>query len=198
MTQLPDPLAHRQAEHPVDSLFVKRWSPRAMSGESLDQQTLLTLFEAARWAPSSYNEQEWRFVYAHRDTEHWPTFFNFLVEGNQAWCHRAAVLVVVCSRRFFSRNNKPNKVHSFDTGAAFQNLALQGSLSGLVVHGMIGFNESKVRHELKVPEEYQIEAMIAIGKPGNPADLGADLHSREVPSGRKPVSEFISEGLFKF
>jgi len=88
----------RKADHAIDPIFLRRWSPRAMSGEPLTEEELLTLFEAARWAPSSYNEQEWRFLYARRDTRHWPMFFGLLMEPNQVWCQRAAVLVVVLAR----------------------------------------------------------------------------------------------------
>jgi nitroreductase len=169
-----------------------------MSGEPIDRETLWTLFEAARWAPSTYNEQEWRFLYAHRETEHWPLFFELLVEANQAWCSQAAVLVVVASHKFFARNGKPNPVHTFDSGAAFQNLSLQGTLMDLVVHGMAGFNRSMARSKLAIPDPYEVEAMIAIGRPGDPAGLPDSLREREVPSGRKPVGEIVCEGRFDF
>ena len=136
MNNLPDPMDHRRADRPIESIFLKRWSPRAMSGEPLTGDELMTLFEAARWAPSTYNEQEWRFLYARRDTPHWQTFFDLLMDANKVWCQRAAVLVVVLSHKVFERNGKPNPVHTFDTGAAFENLALQGTVMGLVVHGM--------------------------------------------------------------
>ncbi|HEY5935776.1 MAG TPA: nitroreductase family protein, partial [Kofleriaceae bacterium] len=128
----------RKPDRPIEPIFLRRWSPRAMSGDALDPATLATLFEAARWAPSTYNEQEWRFLYTHRAGADWDTFFGLLAEGNRAWCDRAGVLVVVLSHRVFARNGKPNRVHSFDTGAAFENLALQGAAMGLVVHGMMG------------------------------------------------------------
>ncbi len=198
MAQLPNPLDHRSPDHPIDPLFVRRWSPRAMSGEPIDRETLWTLFEAARWAPSTYNEQEWRFLYAHRDTEHWELFFDLLVEANQAWCGEAAVLVLVASHKFFSRNGKPNPVHTFDSGAAFQNLSLQGTLMGLVVHGMAGFNRSTARTKLGIPDEYEVEAMVAIGRPGDPEKLPEPLRQREIPSGRKPVAEIVCEGRFDF
>src|ERR1700704_5133488 len=101
MSQLPKAEEHRKAEYPVEMLFIRRWSPRALSGEPLTEKELMTLFEAARWAPSTYNEQEWRFLYARRETEHWPLFFDLLVEGNRAWCQRAAVLVVVLAHKVF-------------------------------------------------------------------------------------------------
>src|SRR6187402_2128065 len=125
----------RKADHPVESLFVERWSPRAMSGEPLSDGEILTLFEAARWAPSTYNEQEWRFLYARRETPEWQAFFDLLVAANLAWCKNAALLVVVLAHKFLSRTGKPNPVHVYDAGAAWENLALQGTAMGLVVHG---------------------------------------------------------------
>src|SRR6185437_5585799 len=133
MAILPGGRAHRTPEYPIERLFIERWSPRAMNGEPLDNAELMRLFEAARWAPSTYNEQEWRFLYAPRDTPHWPAFFGLLMEANQAWCHRAAVLIVVLSHKVFARDGRPNPVHTFDSGAAFENLALQGAAMGLVV-----------------------------------------------------------------
>jgi nitroreductase len=198
MSNLPDPNAYRQPDHPVEPLIVRRWSPRAMSGEPLAERELLTLFEAARWAPSTYNEQEWRFLYARRDSQHWPTFFGLLVEANQAWCHRAAALIVVLSHKVFTRNGKPNPVHTFDAGAAFENFALQGTAMGLVVHGMAGFERDQARTALSVPGDYEVEAMIAVGRPGDPAELPPGLREREIPTDRKPVGEIAREGPFAF
>ena len=198
MSQLPDPLEHRQADYPIESLFLRRWSPRAMTGEPLSEEHLLTLFVAARWAPSTYNEQEWRFLYARRESAEWPLFFDLLAEGNQVWCKNAAVLVVVLSHKVFVRTGEPNPVHVFDSGAAFENLALQGAAMNLVVHGMMGFDQEKARSALAVPDDYSVNAMIALGHPGNPDDLPDDVRAREVPSGRKPVREIICEGKFAF
>lgn len=196
MTQLPDPLKHRTADHSVDSLFLQRWSPRAMSGEGISHAELQRLLEAARWAPSTYNEQEWRFLYAPRESNYWQTFFDLLLKPNQAWCHKAAVLLVVLSHNVFSKNGKPNPVHSFDSGAAFQNFCLQGTQMGLVVHGMAGFDREIARSSLRVPEDYTIEAMIAVGRPGEIEDLPEELREREIPSGRNPVEMFSCEGPF--
>lgn len=198
MAQLPDPLEHRTADHPIENLFLKRWSPRAMTGESIGDEELMRLFEAARWAPSTYNEQEWRFLYARTGGEHWARFFDLLAEANQAWCDRAAVLILVLSHKVFERNGKPNPVHTFDSGAAFENLALQGAAMDLVVHGMAGFDRGQARASLNVPDDYDVEAMIAVGRPGDPDDLPEQLAARETPSGRKPVAEFICEGPFAF
>jgi nitroreductase len=191
-------LEYRKADHPVEPLLVVRWSPRAMSGDSLTDEEMLTLFEAARWAPSTYNEQEWRFLYARRGTPQWPTFFDLLVEGNQAWCKDAALLVVVLAHKVFSKNNKPNPVHLFDSGCAFENLALQGTAMGLVVHGMQGFDFDKARSALNVPDDYAVAAMFAAGRPGDPNQLPDQLQQRETPSDRKPVEQFICEGAFAF
>lgn len=193
-----DPLKIRKAFYPIQELLLKRYSPRALSGESLSKQELMTLFEAARWAPSSYNEQEWRFLYAGRESQHWTTFFELLVEANQVWCKKASHLVVVLSRRTFSRNDKENVVHSFDTGAAFQNLLLQATALGLVAHGMGGFKRDEARKVLDIPEEFAIEAMIALGRPGAVEDLPEDMRDGEIPSGRKPLEEIVAEGLFAF
>ena len=169
-----------------------------MSGDPITQEEMLTLFEAARWAPSTYNEQEWRFLYALRDTANWRVFFDLLMEANQVWCERAAMLCVVVAHKVFQRNGKPNPVHVFDTGLAFENLALQGTAMGLVVHGMAGFDFNKARTALGVPDDYVVCAMFAVGRPGDPNDLPAELREREEPSQRKPVSEFICEGQFSF
>src|SRR5437867_4906607 len=122
MSHFPKPDQVRKADHPIEPIFLRRWSPRAMTGESISDAELLTLFEAARWAPSTYNEQEWRFLYARRETAHWQTFFDLLMKANQAWCQRAAVLAVVLARKTFTHNGKPNPVHLFDTGSAWENL----------------------------------------------------------------------------
>lgn len=186
----------RTPDHAIEPLFLRRWSPRAMSGEPLSEEELLTLFEAARWAPSSSNEQEWRFLYARRDTPHWAQFLGLLMEGNQTWCKRAAVLVVILARTVFKRDGSPNRVHLFDAGAAWENLALQAAAMGLVAHGMAGFDSEKARKTLLVPEHFAVAAMVALGRPGNPADLPPGLREREVPSGRRSVRESICEGPF--
>lgn len=168
-----------------------------MSGEAVAQADLNRLLEAARWAPSTYNEQEWRYLYAHRDTEHWPLFFELLMDANQDWCNNAGVLLVIASHKVFSRNGKPNGVHSFDAGASFQNLALQGTAMGLVIHPMAGFNRNKAQQQLQIPEEFHVDVMVAVGHPGDPGQLAADYAKMDRnPSGRKPVSDFSCEGPF--
>jgi nitroreductase len=196
--KLPKPEDHRQPEFPIEPIFWRRWSPRAMSGESLAEEELMSLFEAARWAPSTYNEQEWRFLYARRDTAQWPLLFDLLYDANKTWCKNAAVLVVILARKTFTRNGKPNPVHLFDVGSAWQNLALQATAMGLVSHGMAGFDFDKARTDLKVPDEFAVAAMFAVGRPGDPAELPEQMREMEKPSSRRPVRESIREGVFAF
>ena len=165
-----------------------------MSGEAIEDHELQSLFEAARWAPSCFNEQPWRFLYARRDTSDWDVFYALMVEGNQHWARRAAALVVVVSRRTFERNDEPSRTHSFDAGAAWQCFALQGSALGLVVHGMAGFDYEAARVALEIPDHYQVEAMIAVGRPGRIEDLDPRLQEREHPSDRRPANEIAFEG----
>ena len=186
----------RQREHAVDVLFLDRWSPRAMSGEEITQEDLMTLFEAARWAPSSYNNQPWRILYARRDSEYWPLYLNLLSEFNRAWVQHAAALLLFVSKKNFDHSGEPSVTHSFDTGAAWENLALQGSLKGFVMHGMQGFDYDRARTELKIPDEYHIEAMAAVGKPGAKESLPEALQQREMPSDRRQLNKTICEGLF--
>ncbi|MEI6608786.1 MAG: nitroreductase family protein [Deltaproteobacteria bacterium] len=186
----------RKPEQEIDEIFINRWSPRAMSGQEIDEKTLLTLFEAARFAPSANNNQPWRFIYARRNTKHWDTFFQLLAEGNQVWAKNAAALIVVISKTTFD-NGKPSITHSFDAGAAWVSFALQGSLSGLVIHCMQGFDYDKAREVLRVPDGYAVEAMIAVGKKGKKEDLPDYLQKREFPSSRKTIAELVTEGSFK-
>jgi nitroreductase len=186
-------LDNRQFNYDIDPLIKARWSPRAMTGEPIEDDELMSLFEAARWAPSSF---PWRFVYAKRDTEHWDKFFNFLMEGNQAWCANAAALVVIISKNTFDYNGKPSATAQFSTGAAWENLALQGTAQGLVVHGIGGFFKDKVKEELGVSDEFTVMAMCAVGKRADKSVLPEEAQKGEVPSDRKPLNEITFEGNF--
>jgi len=186
----------RKPEQEINEIFINRWSPRAMSGQEIDEKTLLTLFEAARFAPSANNNQPWRFIYTCRNTKHWDIFFQLLAEGNQVWAKNAAALIVVISKTTFD-NGKPSITHSFDAGAAWVSFALQGSLAGLVIHCMQGFDYDKAKEVLCVPDGYAVEAMIAVGKKGKKEDLPDYLQEREFPSSRKTITELTMEGSFK-
>ncbi len=187
----------REPNYDIDPLFVNRWSPRAMTGESLSEDEFMPLFEAARWAPSSYNNQHWRFLYATRDGDNWDAFVNLLAEGNKMWATNAAVLVVIVSKTTFDHNEKPARTHSFDTGAAWENLALEGARRGLVVHGMQGFDYEQAREQLDVPDEYEVEAMCAIGERAPRESLPEDMQEREYPNQRKDLEEIVWEGGFE-
>lgn len=188
---------NRKADYPINSIFINRWSPYSMTGDSITQQELMSLFEAARWAPSSYNTQQWRFIYAHRNTPEWDTLFNLMVPFNQGWTQNAAALIVIVSRNNFEFNNKFSRSHSFDTGAAWMSLALQASDMGLVAHAMEGFDYDKARADLHIPSDYTVEAMVAIGKPVAFDMLSPEAQKKEVPSNRKKVEEFVFKGTFQ-
>ncbi len=190
-----DTREHRHPDHEIEPFFTARWSPRSMTGEPLSEADLMRLFEAARWAPSSRNAQPWRFLWARSGTPEWPTFFGLLAAGNRVWCEKAGALLLVVSKRAFD-DGRPNGTHSYCAGAAWMSLALQGRAMGLVVHGMAGFDHERAREALRVPDEYSIEAMAAVGHPGSRADLPEKLRAREKPSGRKPLAEIQREGAF--
>src|SRR5436309_14868642 len=145
----------RRADFSIEQLLLDRWSPRAMSGEEISDEELMRLFEAARWAPSSFNAQQWRALYARRGTEHWHPFFELLVEANKSWAKNAAVLVLFISRTTFEYNDEPSITHSFDTGAAWENFALEGFRQGLVVPSMEVFDYERPLLELSTPDQLQ-------------------------------------------
>ncbi|MFZ4499903.1 MAG: nitroreductase family protein [Minisyncoccia bacterium] len=183
----------RTTKYDIHDLFLNRYSPRAMSGEVITKEELMTLFEAARWAPSSRNEQPWRFLYATKGTSDFDLFLSFLLENNQTWCKNAGVLVIGLSRKTLS-DGTVNTTHSLDTGSAWENLALQGTAMGLVVHGMGGYSDDLLRKELHIQDDYMVELMVAIGKPGRIEDLPEKLQEREQPSQRKNLDEIVFEG----
>jgi nitroreductase len=187
----------RKADFPIEPLLLDRWSPRAMSGEEISREELMRLFEAARWAPSSFNAQQWGALYARRGTELWQTFLELLAEGNKTWAKNAAALVVFFSRKKFDYNDEPSVTHSYDCGAAWENFALQGFQEGLMVHGMEGFDYERARTELRIPGEFRVEAMAAVGRPGPKELLPEKLQARESPNDRRKLSESIFEGPFK-
>lgn len=187
----------RKTDHSINSIFVNRWSPRSMTAEEIDDDVLMSLFEAARWAPSSFNNQPWRFIYTKRTSSDWAKFLDLLVEGNKIWAKDAGVLIVIISRKNFEYNEKPSITHQFDTGAAWENLALETSVRGIVAHGMQGFDYEKAREDLNIPDSFDILAMIAIGKRGPRDKLPPKLQQAEYPNDRKPLKELIMEGGFK-
>ncbi len=191
----------RTADYPIDPQFLQRWSPRAFTGEVISEAELMTILEAARWAPSSYNSQPWRFVYARRGTPHWEKLLGLLVPFNQSWAKEAGALVIVVSNSLMLPPNSdkpvPSHSHSFDTGAAWGYMALEAERIGWHTHGMVGFDIPRAFAELDVPEGHRVEAAVAIGRKGDKSILPEQLQAREVPSPRKPLSESVFEGGFK-
>jgi len=191
----------RQAAHSIDPLFLERWSPRAFDGSDLPDADLMAMFEAARWAPSAFNSQPWRFLYAKKGDADWDRFLSLLIPWNQSWAHTASVLVYIVSDSLPFTDKETgapagSHTHSFDTGAAWVSLALQATRMGYRAHGMSGIQHDLARAELSLPDRYRLEAACAIGRIGDPAQLDEKLRAREHPSDRKPLGGFVHAGSF--
>ena len=181
---------NRKSEYPINDIILNRWSPRAMTGESIDDATLMSFFDAARWAPSSMNNQLVRFVYAKRDTEHFQKFMNVLVEFNQKWCANAAALVMVISRKKSYYKDVPQRSHALESGACMQNLMLEATSKGYVAHGMSGFDFEAAHKLLRLSKDWSVDVMLAIGK----YDATKSEEMKEEISNRKPLAELVFEG----
>ena len=173
----------------IDSMFTDRWSPRAFSSDPLSEREIQTLFEAARWAPSCFNEQPWRFVYA-TEPEERAKLVSCLVAKNQLWAGRAPLLMFILARRNFQKTGKENRHAPYDAGAAWMALALQARKLGLYAHAMAGFNQEKAYEVLGASrEEYLVMAAIAVGRKTEDSGLPDDLRAMENPNSRKPHAE---------
>lgn len=188
----------RESGYPIQPLILSRVSGRAFSPERLSDDELMSLFEAARWTPSCYNNQPWRFVYVRKGDKEWDSLFNVLVDFNKSWCKDADTLVAVISRNNFERNDKPSQTARFDTGAAWMSLALEANARGIVAHGMQGFDYAALKKNLDIPDSFTVEATIAIGKKGDKEQLSAELQKEEKVSDRKPLEQIVSRGKFPF
>lgn len=188
----------RVADHPVDPQFPGRWSPRAFSEKTLTEGEVLSLLEAARWAPSAMNLQPWRFAYGLRGEAAFDAIAEALVPFNRDWAGKAAALVAIASKTTFTRDEAEvtNPAHAFDAGAAWAQLALQAHLNGLVAHAMGGFDHAKAAANLHLPEGHVLHAIVAIGHQGDAAQLPDALQQREQPSPRRPVAELAKRGTF--
>ncbi len=190
----------RQPAFPIHPMFVNRWSPRALTGEAITRDQLHTILEAARWAPSAYNYQPWRFIYALRDTAQWGPIFDGVKEGNRTWVKDGSALIVLASAKNAQFPGAdapgPNAWHSFDAGAAWISMAFQAANMGLIAHALAGFEADKIRAATGLPEDYAINAVIVIGKQGDKAKLPEALQAREAPNDRKPLSATSFEGKF--
>jgi nitroreductase len=183
-------------QFPIHELLTRRWSPRAFDERPIEPDTLKSLFEAARWAPSSNNEQPWRFIVASKEQQ--PSYDRLcacLVEGNRAWASRAPLLILSVANLNFEDSGKPNRHALHDTGMATENLLLQATALELAAHPMAGFNVEKARADLKIPSGYEPVAMIAVGYPGDPTILPDRLKQRELAAReRNQASAFVFSG----
>ena len=185
-----------ETQYPIHELLRRRWSPRAFSDRRVDPAIMRSLLEAARWAPSSYNEQPWSFIVATKDdTAEFSRLLSCLVEGNIQWAQHAPVLMVSVARLSFEDDGKPNRHAFHDVGLAVANLIVQATALGLVVHQMAGILPDKIRKLYGIPEGYEAVAGIALGYPGDPQSLPEGLRKRELaPRERKPLTEFVFSG----
>jgi nitroreductase len=183
-------------QYPIHDLLRQRWSSRAFDDRPIEPEKLLSLCEAARWAPSSNNEQPWRFIVANKDYEtEWNRLLACLVEGNRKWAYRAPVLILSVASLNFQDDSTPNRHAFHDTGMAVENLVLQATALGLVAHQMAGFDVEKARADLKIPSGYEPVALIAVGYPGDLASLSDQMRERELqPRSRQPISEWTFSG----
>lgn len=192
-------MTDRTAAFPIDPIFIERWSPRAFHPEAMPAEALLTILEAARWAPSAYNEQPWRFLYAQRGDAHWQRFVSLLDSFNQSWAGSASALVFVLSDTGSddaAQQPQASPIRSFDTGAAWSHIALQAVRLGYHAHAMAGLEFEAAREALAVPSRFRIEIAVALGRRADPETLPPQLRDREWPSPRRPLAETAFPGSF--
>ena len=184
------------SQHPIHELIAGRWSPRAFSDKALEPAVLRSLFEAARWAPSSNNEQPWAYIVATKDSqEDFARILGTLVEFNQNWAKHAPVLAIAVAELAFAKNGAPNRNAQYDVGAATALLSVEATARGLFVHQMAGFDVEKARQVLSIPTGWDPIAALAIGFPGDHSTLPQPYRDREVaPRIRKSISEFVMSG----
>jgi nitroreductase len=189
---------HALNDYPIHDLLQKRWSPRAFADRPVEPDKLRSLLEAARWAPSSFNEQPWAFLLATREQpEEFARVLGCLVEVNQGWAKAAPVLLLTVARLTFTLNQQPNRHAYHDVGLAVANLTVQAMAEGLFVHQMAGIVPAKARAEFHIPEGWDPVTAVAIGYLGDPATLPERLREREIaPPSRKPLKEFVFTGAW--
>lgn len=180
----------------VLELLTRRWSPRAFAPRAVEADKLHTLFEAARWAPSCYNEQPWSFLVTRRGSDaSYQQLLSCLVPANQAWAATAPVLVLNCARKTFSHNGQPNRWALYDLGLAVGNLLCEATHLGLVVHQMAGFDAAMAHSQLGLPAEYDAVAAMAVGYLGDPALLPVGVEEKAADKReRKAMAEFVFAG----
>lgn len=173
-------------------VILERWSPRSFDGRDVSSADLRTIFEAGRWAPSCYNEQPWRFLVGHRNSETYNKIFEALVPSNQEWAKNVAVLILGVARTRFSHNDTPNNYAAHDLGTAMGYMALQATELGLAAHQMAGFDWAKAREAFAIPETYAMGSVMALGYRGEVSELPERFQAQEQsPRSRKPLGEFV-------
>lgn len=184
------------SESPVHQLIRSRWSPRSFEDKAIPEDVLRSLFEAARWAPSSNNEQPWVYIVATKDDKvNFDKILGTLVEFNASWAKHASALAIAVTKLSFAQNHAPNRNAQYDTGAASALLSVEATSRGLAVHQMAGFDPEKARTAFGIPEGWEAIAAIAIGYTGSPDSLPPKLKDRELaPRTRKPIREFVMTG----
>lgn len=177
----------------VSDAIEQRFSPLAFSDKMPDEETIMQLFEAARWAPSAFNEQPWRFLYVNKNNKDaYEKLFNCLVDANKEWAKTAPVLILVMAKKNFSHNNKPNYFHMYDTGMSVENLIIRAMENDIYVHQMAGFSADKARGNFNISEEYSIISVAALGYQGDISTLTDALQERgQKPRVRKELSELL-------
>lgn len=192
----------RKADYPIENVFIERQSKYAFCRTLTPGQMklkLMSLFEAARWAASSYNHQPWRFIYGVHGSKSWTKLYDLVVPGNQKWAEHAGALILVVSLTKSEQKNSAMPTHSFDTGLAVGNLLTQATHLDLATHTIGGFDHDKARKEFKIPQKYHIDAMIAIGEPAKKETLKDTQKEHAAqdakPSGRKKVAQIAGEGV---
>jgi nitroreductase len=183
-------------DYPIHELIAGRWSPYAFSDRPVEAADLLSCLEAARWAPSSYNEQPWSYIVATRDdTENFQRVLSCLVEANQAWAQSAPVLILCCTKLNFSRNGKPNAAAIHDLGLAAGNLSMEATARGLYVHQMIGIIPDRAEVLFAIPTDVRVLTAMAIGYVAEPGSAPENLRERDLqPRSRKPLDQFVFTG----
>lgn len=191
--------ATRGADPRVVPLLAERWSPRSFDGSPVPAEDLRTIFAAAGLAPSAFNLQPWKFLYARRGDENWERFLALLVPFNASWARDAGALVFIVSDTLMRDGDAASvsHSHSFDAGAAWAQMALQATAMGYHAHGMTGIEFARAREELGLPEHIRLEAAVAIGRRAPPERLPEALRAKEIPSGRKPVAEIAISGSYR-
>jgi len=183
---------------PIHELIRNRWSPRAFAQTSISPDILKSVFEAARWAPSSNNEQPWAYIVATRDdAENFAKMVSVLVEFNQNWAKHAPVLALSVAHKQWQKDGKPNRHALHDVGSATAQLTFEANSRGILMHQMAGFDMEKARETFAIPQDWEPVAALALGYPGDPGSLPAPLRDRELgPRNRKPLRDFVMTGTW--